>query len=618
MTTILDRPTIKISPGGAPVMENARGFRADLGSMMDAQRPVQINSRGFVAEAASIGDIGQGAQHLGGALDAISSKMAEAINTRRIAEAEMAMDAAQSDIAAELAAEPDPAKWGEITAKRTAAMEKIVMTDDLSPDARDAIAIRHLKWSTRTQGEVKISSARQQFQLTAQTLKAAYYRAKDSGNYVAAAEAVNALTQGGYVGADVGANMEIDLKNTQEQRGREEALNLSDAAIDEGKLDEAKVFIEQSQFFKEDEKKVRIGKITHKFEKQQERDNLLSLGIDEPERAMELARAKAEQGKIDGPDMVAIIQFGERRASQLTTEEFTGFKARIDDKDPPSVEELNAARRLSQRHKAALAEYAVKGPSNDPKDYETAFAAVSMYDASKDPNGFQMAQMKTVLGMNFNGAYLEELTKRLDTRTKPGADSELSEGPTMALIEEWVQGGALGSYKKPVTKDGQAVKRDAKKVGFTEDVRPVYGWDRVLLDAVPWGFLMGDQEPTGETVTGTVDVMENDGQPVAMEEIDKVESAKIAAKQEAIRKKLVAEIKAPDSKLKTQEDIAARGIVLFKEAGGTVPPQAQLDDGAPAPQTTGELPPGNGGAMPPSPLLPSIKSIESKIEKYGY
>ncbi len=125
----------------------ARGFRVNLGDFVQSQQAVRINERAFVVGAAA--NIGDGIQDIGAAVSRVAYEQNRLINEKRVLEADGAMAIKQQDIARLISEEPDERKWQGIAEKEALAAEKLWMTDDLSPDARDAIMAKSAAWRSR-------------------------------------------------------------------------------------------------------------------------------------------------------------------------------------------------------------------------------------------------------------------------------------------------------------------------------------------------------------------------------------------------------------------------------------------------------------------------------------
>jgi hypothetical protein len=203
MDSVFNRPTIKTQPG-QPTLENRRGFRVDLSGIQSAYKPVQINSRGFVAGELALGEIGKGLEGLGGSLDKIQGEMTKAVNERHLAEAEMTLQQAKVDIAAEIAQHPNnPELWESIASKRIAEAQRIALPKGASPLAQQAFEPFALKWGISAVGETKVSAIRRQFDLTSETFGAGYQKALNDRDYGGAMGWLDRWEQSGTIAKDV-------------------------------------------------------------------------------------------------------------------------------------------------------------------------------------------------------------------------------------------------------------------------------------------------------------------------------------------------------------------------------------------------------------------------------
>ena len=297
MNSFLASPTSKVGAPGAPTLQGSRGFR--VGGLDYGNAP-QIDARGIAASMQE-GSWGGTLQKIGGRITDLVQAENDAINTRRVAEAEISMVAARSDIAAEVAASSnDPDSWEGIATKRVAEIQKTLLTKDLSPNARREIELRALKWGSSVTGEMKVAKARRQFDLTGQTLQVAHSQAIEAKDYARANEAVEAMTP--YVGPAGAENARSQI--TAARRG--DVDTVAETLIKSGGSsavpDVVKLY-KESDAFDNQTRESRLAGLEYSAQV----EDMKVLAVNDPFQAPGLARAR----NLRGPDLIAVERLAE-------------------------------------------------------------------------------------------------------------------------------------------------------------------------------------------------------------------------------------------------------------------------------------------------------------------
>ena len=249
-----------LRPGQGPVL--ARGVpvvSVDGGALGAAARVpmLDVEAAGQPGRAIAAGGaaIGQAAD----AMTKLAERQLQMINERKVYEAEAAMDELRSKIATEVVQEPDETKWESIAESTAEAARGALLSDDLSPDARDEISSRFVRWKAQTVGQTRIESAKESRKKLVETKNAEVIRATHAGNM----DLVRSLTQGmvaqGLIGADDAARMEIQAESRRDELvekarrdGREETSNRFLQAVEADPW-EAKDAVEKGYFPEWDE-----------------------------------------------------------------------------------------------------------------------------------------------------------------------------------------------------------------------------------------------------------------------------------------------------------------------------------------------------------------------------
>lgn len=321
-----------LRPGQGPVL--ARGVpvvSVDGGALGAAARVpmLDVEAAGQPGRAIAAGGaaIGQAAD----AMTKLAERQLQMINERKVYEAEAAMDELRSKIATEVVQEPDETKWESIAERTAEAARGALLSDDLSPDARDEISSRFVRWKAQTVGQTRIESAKESRKKLVETKNAEVIRATHAGNM----DLVRSLTQGmvaqGLIGADDAARMEIQAESRRDElvekarrNGREETSNRFLQAVEADPW-EAKDAVEKGYFPDWDESdKIRARAEAERAINarqrdviQKVRDGIVAGAPDTDDTGIE---KWAETARL-GPEDVAALKefrknFAEKKASQ--------------------------------------------------------------------------------------------------------------------------------------------------------------------------------------------------------------------------------------------------------------------------------------------------------------
>ena len=207
------------------------GLRGDASAAIQAAgRAVTTDARGFVVQAQALGAVGQAVTGEADALMALRIKANEARDIRIEHEASLAMEMAQDEIAQKIREEPDESKWQSIAETHTAALEKSLLTPDLSPNAREAVGLRFSMWRKRTGAAAGISSAQRSFERAGEAVQASMIRAVDAGDFATAQKLGQDFVAAGYQGEDWLARQEVAMKERATLLSKKAAADAVDAA----------------------------------------------------------------------------------------------------------------------------------------------------------------------------------------------------------------------------------------------------------------------------------------------------------------------------------------------------------------------------------------------------
>lgn len=510
------------------------------------------NNRGGQAMGAAFG-------HIAGILEQRAIKQAEAINIRKAAEADMAMESAHAEFEAWKLQNPDETKWAGEWQNRLGSLRSTVLTDALSPKAAEDIGLRFDLFSNKSLSNVQTSAAKASFQKAGETLTAQALRAYDAGDTEGGDAYLEEGVKRNFIGGAQAARMQIAAKSEAESRQRAELKDLVSAAIDNRKIDEAKALVSDAPFLKDHERKATLADIGARAEAAMQADEVQALTLTRPAEAVKLLNDPAKFDKLAPGDRQAMIVRAKEIQASGASEAFRDIKTRIalgqvkdgEAFDGPGMSDLTPLMRdILKAENAAHHDKALKALrvslQNSPQVYENAVGVITAYDPAADEGGLRKAEIGAALETHFSGPYLDELRKRLDARgtVKPG---EIDDAPALSLLKEWTDNGGLGDFKVPVMQDGKPAMKK-REGAYTFD--PAAGLDL-------WGLL-----GKGDYVKG-----EDTFEPVT--QVDPVKQARAAAKLATIRKTIEAETKA--GKFKSSDEVVNRAVELYQQHGGKAP-----------------------------------------------
>lgn len=437
MNSFLASPTSKVGAPGTPALQSSRGFR--VGGLDYGSAP-QIDARGIGASMRQ-GSWGEALQKVGGTLSAIAQAEFDAINTRRIAEAEISMAAARSDIAAEVAASAnDPDSWEGIATKRVSEIQKTLLTKDLSPNARAEIELRALKWGTSVTGEMKVAKARRQFDLTGQTLQVAHSQAIEAKDYDSANEAVEAMAP--YVGPAGAENARSQI--TIAKRGDVDAV--AETLIKNGGSgavpDVVKLY-KESDAFDDQTRESRLAGLEYSAQV----EDMKVLAVNDPFQAPGLARAR----NLRGPDLIAVERLAESSIQEGRASAMKGYEQSIKMGNLPSREELESNQFLTPFDRGTIAAFATEGPKNDPVSFASLFSDAANFKGDEGSPEYAVLAQRASLALD--GELQSRVLSKLGESVKMKNPDELtrSMSEVYSLAKDDLAAGRFGELHSPLS-----------------------------------------------------------------------------------------------------------------------------------------------------------------------
>jgi hypothetical protein len=387
------------------------------------------------------GSWGGALQKIGGTLSAMAQAEFEAVNTRKIAEAEISMAAARSDIAAEVATNSnDPDSWEGIATKRVAEIQKTLLTKDLSPNARREIELRALKWGTSVTGEMKVAKARRQFDLTGQTLQVAHRRAIEAKKYDSADEAVEAMTP--YVGP-LGAE---DARNEIVRAKRGDIDAVAETLLKNGGSravpDVVKLY-KESDAFDDQARESRLAGLEYSALV----EDAKVIAVNDPFQAVSWAHAQ----KLLGPDLIAVERLAESSIQEGRASAMKGYEQSIKMGNLPSREELESNQFLTPFDRGTIAAFATEGPKNDGFSFAKLFADAANFNGDEGSPAYAVLSQRASIALD--GHLLSKVLSKLGESVKAKNPDELtrSMNEVYSLAKDDLAVGRFGELHSPLS-----------------------------------------------------------------------------------------------------------------------------------------------------------------------
>lgn len=531
-----------------PMSRGSGGFivRNDFSA---ASMAPQIDRRAFVQAAASRGAIGEGVRDAGQQLDKIAQVRFHAVNQRKVLEARSVMEMAEGDLAKTLAAEKDTSKWEGIAQKHAESLKEMVMTKDLSPDAREAIDLQHLKWTGDVVRNAKVSAANRELQLLGEHFNANFIRALNDGDSDGARQIVQDWQTSGTLAEDQAVSKSIQINDAQKRAASENAF----AALNDPTrrdVEGAKAIIEAAPFTSS-EKAAELARIDATHGVNQQRDEFQKMKIEDPAKA-KLMLENGYFAKIPPGDRAAMMLEAEQFQAAYASVAFKSVKESIDLGQVKAGEKFDAPAfsQLTPHMKLELQGYLAKKEQhealNNGDEYEKAFTAVTSYNPTQDKSGRKKVELESSLETRFSGPYLEGLKARLDERAKGVKPDSVPLADAFSALDDW-------AFKDKRFGEFETQKTDNAGRG-----------------------IFARQKVESLQADGTLAEVE---QIVPEKEIDPKKRDAVTSKVQSIKQQLEAEVKAGKitDRLQLMQRLSAlTGQSVTSEAAGQAVPRATL------------------------------------------
>lgn len=205
-------------PGNGPVLSRGvPSLAVDGGALGAAVRVPMLDAQAAGMPGRAIAAGGAALGEASDAMGKLAAAQLRMVNEQRVYKAQTLMDEWKWRIAEETAKSEDETKWGDIAETETEAARGVILTDDLSPDARDEIEARFARWKAQTVGSTRVASFNESRRKLTEVKQAEVIRETYAGNVSGAEQNIDNMVSQGLLPADDGERMKIQARERRKQ-----------------------------------------------------------------------------------------------------------------------------------------------------------------------------------------------------------------------------------------------------------------------------------------------------------------------------------------------------------------------------------------------------------------
>lgn len=473
---------IPVAKPGAPVLDRERRPRVEAGEIMGALGAAAsaFSSVGQASQSPTmpinatdgqfqgVQALASGVQNLTQALSAIAIRKAQVKNYADVTRAETEMDVLAEGMEAYRLSNPDPSTWGAEWERRVNGFKQSYQSrSDLAPEAKEAIDLRLGRFEALGRARIETASVGATVRMAQDAAKSRVALAIKNRDFDSVQAIYNEMEGMGIVSADDRALAEYEAREQIESFQIDDAKNFAEAALNRGDIAEAKRIISESAL-PGPEKEAQISRIEATAEVEARQSELLDEAFVSPDTVIERLNARDETGWLNDKTLpararIAVITAAEQQRNSLRSDALATAAEKImlgQIKRVSDVDAVDDARYLTDGDKAKLAKLIEDGKPNDPREYSRAITAIAGYDPAADETGLAKADLKASIATQFEGAYAEELTRRLEEKVKLFEDAqggggeaavrlERSLSDVFSIIDDDLEAGVYGSWMVP-------------------------------------------------------------------------------------------------------------------------------------------------------------------------
>lgn len=386
--------------------------------------------------------IGQASQ----AFQLMARRTAEANDTRQLIEAEGEMRRHAMEFQQFQQTTTDQEQWLPEWQKRQTEIQKRIDGMKLTDDARLRLTSSFGRWSDGHAIAIQGEAFKQAVGRSLDAVKLRAAEGAKAGDYGQIDNALSLAVEGSMTPEQ----KELErarLYEIAKNANREREKMMADTIIKEkglagvGKANA--IFAESPHWTPEEKANLKAGTA-----RAAEVENLAVIANDDPRRALELAPAFEQAGKITAPERIRIMDAAEGRLNEIRTEKIQQYSSQIQD-GVPDINKLAAEiyddADLEVSDKEGLQAFLKMGPVNDPVSYAKLFSEAKSFEKAEGTPEY--AQFVSRVGMALKGPEKESVMATLGETVKAPKDAStraFSEVYAMGVAD--LENGLFGDY----------------------------------------------------------------------------------------------------------------------------------------------------------------------------
>lgn len=391
----------------------------------------------------------QWAQALGQASEAfqvMARKTAEANDTRQLIEAEGDMRRHAMEFQQFQQTTTDQEQWLPEWQKRQTEMQKRMDSMKLTDGARLRLTSSFGRWSDSNAIAIQGEAFKQAVGRSLDAVKLRAGEGAKAGDYGQIDNALSLAVEGSMTPEQ----KELErarLYEIAKNANREREKMMADTIVKEkgfAGVSEANAIFAESPHWTPEEK----ANIKAETARAVEVENLAVIANDDPRRALELAPAFEQAGKITAPERIRIMDAAEGRLNEVRTEKIQRYSSQIQN-GVPDINKLAAQiyddADLEVSDKEGLQSFIKMGPINDPVSYAKLFSEAKGFEKAEGTPEY--AQFVSRVGMALKGPEKESVMATLGETVKAPKDaSTRAFNEVFAMGADDLKNGLFGDY----------------------------------------------------------------------------------------------------------------------------------------------------------------------------
>lgn len=391
----------------------------------------------------------QWAQALGQASEAfqvMARKTAEANDTRQLIEAEGDMRRHAMEFQQFQQTTTDQEQWLPEWQKRQTEMQKRMDAMKLTDGARLRLTSSFGRWSDSNSIAIQGEAFKQAVGRSLDAVKLRAAEGAKAGDYGQIDNALSLAVEGSMTPEQ----KELErarLYEIAKNANREREKMMADTIVKEkgfAGVSEANAIFAESPHWTPEEK----ANMKAETARAVEVENLAVIANDDPRRALELAPAFEQAGKITAPERIRIMDAAEGRLNEVRTEKIQRYSSQIQN-GVPDINKLAAQiyddADLEVSDKEGLQSFLKMGPINDPVSYAKLFSEAKGFEKAEGTPEY--AQFVSRVGMALKGPEKESVMATLGETVKAPKDaSTRAFNEVFAMGADDLKNGLFGDY----------------------------------------------------------------------------------------------------------------------------------------------------------------------------